>query len=95
MLDIVLSAIFFLFFYRKYLKTGPERRGEKVQFSSFFSLGGHLGPQGLPMELPGDSEEHFFKMLARFRQILCSFFYVFGQICWPNFMELLQTNVFC
>ena len=85
----------FFWFYRKCLKTGPERRGEKVQFSSFFSLGGHLGPQGLPMELPGDSEEHFFKILARFRQNFGSFFDVFGQICWPDFMELLQQIVFC
>ena len=89
------SETVFLIFYRKCLKTGPERRGEKVQFSSFFSLGGHLGPQGLPMELPGDSEEHFFKILARFRQNFGSFFDVFGQICWPDFMELLQKIVFC
>ena len=87
--------LFFFIFYRKCLKTGPERRGEKVQFSSFFSLGGHLGPQGLPMELPGDSEEHFFKILARFRQNFGSFFDVFGQICWPDFMEMLQKIVFC
>ena len=47
------------------------------------------------MELPGDSEEHFFKILARFRQNFGSFFDVFGQICWPDFMELLQKIVFC
>ena len=57
--------LFFFIFYRKCLKTGPEKSGEKVQSSSFFSLGGHLGPQGLPMELPGDSEDHFFKILGR------------------------------
>ena len=42
------------------------------------------------MELPGDSEEHFFKILARFQQNFGSFFDVFGQIFWPDFMELLQ-----
>ena len=69
--------LFFWISHRKWLKTGPERRGEKVKFSSFFSLGGHLGPQGLPMELPGDSEEQFFKILTRFGQSFWQFFWCF------------------
>ena len=47
------------------------------------------------MVLPGDSEEQFFKILTRFGQSFASFFDVFGQIYWPDFLELLQKSVSC
>ena len=44
------------------------------------------------MELPGDSEEHFFKILARFRQNFGSFLMFsvrfVGQISWNCFKKM-------
>ena len=50
--------------FRKCLKNGPKAGGE-VQFNVFFLTWMHLGRQGLPMELPSDSQEHFYMILAK------------------------------
>ena len=44
--------------HRKCIKTGPEGGESPIR--------AHLGPQGLPMEPPGDSEDQFVKISARF-----------------------------
>ena len=75
-------------------KRVPKGGGRKSNFL-VFSHSGAFRPQGPPMELPGDSEDQFFKILARFGHSFDSLFDVFGEIRWPDFLKLLQRFVSC
>ena len=47
-------------------QNGSRKGGEELELFELFLARAPLGPQGLLMELPGDSEDQFFKILARF-----------------------------
>ena len=65
--------------------------------SCIFSTLVRLGPQGLTMELPGDSQDHFFKILARVEPSFSMSFEVFGEISWPEFPKKITGVIqdFC
>ena len=80
------------FVIEKVSKWGPKGRGRKSLFASFSHSGAFRAPRS---PHPGDSEDQFFKILARFGHSFGSLFDVFGEICWPDFMKLLQRFVSC
>ena len=78
-------------FVENVLKNFP-RRGGVVQLKVLFLSWMHFRRQGLPMELPSNSQQHFYMSLTSFgnvcgslfakhgREITCFFFFLFYKV---------------
>ena len=86
--------LFSFFFYRKCLKTGPERRGEKVQISSFFSLGGAFRAPRSPHGVPGWLRWANFQDFRSIRAVFLQLFWCFRSDLLARFHGIASNNCF-
>ena len=71
-------------------QSGYRKGGGESSFLRLFPTRTHFGLQGLPMELPGNSQGQFVKILTRFRHRFCLFFDDFGESC----LQQMQSSIF-